>query len=180
MAWQSSGPQGPFICLIILQQYLCCKESVMECCTNVMASNSTSASFCLPPSHGADNAGAPLGSSWTCREDRNLKFYCDKMRPSRDALKPCGVSSGPQMDLSHAYKGTQRLLYIYEVRATLIPSLNLGTSHSFWEQLRVRRICVHKRELWRLEQKNGLSRAWWTGSLTFSGPDSFIYWLLES
>lgn len=102
------------------------------------------------------------------------------MRPSRDALKPCGVSSDPQMDLFHVYKGTQRLLYIYEVRATLIPSLNLGPSHGFWEQLRVRRICVHKRELWRLEQKNGLSRAWWTGSLTFSGPDSFIYWLLES
>lgn len=55
MAWQSDGPQGLFICLIILQQYLCCKETVMECCTNVMASNGTSASFCLPPPHGADN-----------------------------------------------------------------------------------------------------------------------------
>jgi len=93
------------------------------------------------------------------------------MRPSRDALKPCDVSSDPQLDLSHAYKCMQRLLYIFEVRATLMPSLNLGPSHGFWEQLRVRRICVHKRELWRLEQKNDLSRAWWTGSLTFSGPD---------
>lgn len=31
---------------------------------------------------------APLVSSWTFQEDRNLKLCCDKMRYSRDALKP--------------------------------------------------------------------------------------------
>lgn len=138
VAWQNDGPQWPFIWLVILQQYLCCRET-LKCQAAVHIYHGQELYLCLllPLSF-------PWGRWWlrlhlcpleNVRKTKIWNFVVTKWDLPGMLLNLAvypGTYSWMHFMLTSACQG----LWIYTgEQDTPLPSLNLGPSYGPWEQL---------------------------------------------